>query len=185
VEESKEVKILLKYGTPDNFMQENLYGEFSNCYLHKEAIPKLQKAIVNLKEVKPSWRFIFYDCLRPRSIQYKFWEKVKGTPKQPYVADPAKGSIHNFGFAVDLSLLDASGKELDMGTAFDDFTPLAEPVKEEAFLKTGKLNQQQLDNRKILRTIMTKAGFIQRPNEWWHYDALPSVDVKKKYKIVE
>lgn len=185
VEESKQVKIQLKYATSSNFMRENLYGEFTSCYLHQEAIVKFQKAIKNLKNVKPSWRFVLYDCLRPRSIQYKFWDKVKGTPKQPYVANPEKGSIHNFGFALDLSLLDETGKEVDMGTPFDDFTPLAEPIKEEAFLKTGKLNQKQVDNRKILRAVMQNAGFIQRPNEWWHYDAFSSLVVKKKYRIVE
>jgi len=185
VEESKQVKILLKYATTDNFLQENLYGEFTSCYLQEEAFTKFKEAMERLKELKPNWKFILYDCLRPRSVQYKLWEKVKGTPKEPYVANPEKGSIHNYGFALDLSLLDESGKEVAMGTAYDDFTPLAEPSKEEAFLKSGKLTQTQLDNRKILRAVMTNVGFIQRPNEWWHYDALSGTDVKKRFRIVE
>jgi D-alanyl-D-alanine dipeptidase len=185
VEESKNVKILLKYATSDNFMQENLYGEFNSCYLHKDAFVKFQKAVGNLKEIKPGWKFVLYDCLRPRSIQYKLWEKVKGTSKEPYVANPDKGSIHNFGFALDLSLLNELGNEVDMGTSFDDFTALAEPVKEEAFFKSGKLTKEQLANRKILRGIMVKALFEQRPNEWWHYDAISGKIVKKRYKIVE
>jgi D-alanyl-D-alanine dipeptidase len=72
-----------------------------------------------------------------------------------------------------------------MGTSFDDFTALAEPVKEEAFFKSGKLTKEQLANRKILRGIMVKALFEQRPNEWWHYDAISGKIVKKRYKIVE
>ncbi len=185
VEESKNVKILLKYATPDNFMQENLYGEFNACYLHKDAFIKFQKAVENLKEAKPDCNFILYDCLRPRSIQRKLWAKVKGTSKEPYVANPDTGSIHNFGFALDLSLLDENGNALDMGTEFDNFTALAEPIKEEAFLKSGRLTQIQLGNRKVLRNIMLKSGFEQRPNEWWHYDALPAKFVKKRYKIIE
>ncbi|MBP6586180.1 MAG: M15 family metallopeptidase, partial [Flavobacterium sp.] len=185
LEESKEVKILLKYASSDNFMKENLYGEFTFCYLHREAFSKFQKAITKLKERKPNWKFILYDCLRPRSIQYKLWKKVKGTLQEPYVANPYKGSIHNFGFALDLSVLDEFGKEIDMGTAFDDFTPLAEPTKEEKFFKEGKLTKIQIENRKILRSIMIQSGFIQRPNEWWHYDALPQSIVQKKFRIVE
>ena len=122
---------------------------------------------------------------RSRSIQYKLWKKVKGTSQEPYVANPDKGSIHNFGFALDLSLLNEFDNEVDMGTAFDDFTPLAEPTKEEKFFKESKLTQVQIENRKILRSIMTQSGFIQRPNEWWHYDALPQSIVHKKFRIVE
>ena len=185
LEETAEVKILLKYASSDNFMKENLYREFNSCYLHKDAFVKFQKAIQLLKEPKSRRRFILYDCLRPRSIQYKLWEKVKGTSKEPYVANPEKGSIHNFGFALDLSLLDENGKELDMGTLFDDFTSLSEPTQEKAFFKKGKLTPSQFANRKILRNILLQAGFEQRPNEWWHYDAFPAKFVKKRYTIVE
>jgi len=185
LEESSEVKILMKYASVDNFMKENLYGEFNSCYLHKDAFVKFQKAIQLLKESRSRRRFILYDCLRPRSIQYKLWEKVKGTSKEPYVANPEKGSIHNFGFALDLSLLEENGKELDMGTQFDDFTSLSEPTLEEAFLKKGRLTPSQFANRKFLRNILLQAGFEQRPNEWWHYDAFPAKFVKKRYTIVE
>lgn len=185
LEETAKVKILLKYASSDNFMKENLYREFNSCYLHKDAFVKFQKAIQLLKESKSRRRFILYDCLRPRSIQYKLWEKVKGTSKEPYVANPEKGSIHNFGFALDLSLLDENGKELDMGTLFDDFTSLSEPTQEKAFFKKGKLTPSQFANRKILRNILLQAGFEQRPNEWWHYDAFPAKFVKKRYTIVE
>jgi len=185
VQESSSVTIQLKYASVDNFMKENLYGEFTSCYLHMDAFAKFQKAVAKLKEIKPRWKFVLYDCLRPRSIQYKFWDKVKGTSEEPYVANPDKGSIHNFGFALDLSLLDESGIELDMGTAYDDFTPLAEPSLEQKFLKSGKLTLAQVSNRKVLREIMISSGFIQRPNEWWHYDALPQSIVHKKFKTVE
>lgn len=185
LEESSQVKILLKYATADNFMKENLYGEFNTCYLHKEAFVKFQKAVELLKESNTGRRFVLFDCLRPRSIQYKLWEKVKGTSKEPYVANPETGSIHNFGFALDLSILENDGKELDMGTSFDDFSKLSEPVLEKEFLKKGKLSSTQIANREFLRNILTQAGFEQRPNEWWHFDALSSKIVKKRYKMIE
>ncbi len=166
-------------------MKENLYGGFNTCYLHKEAFEKFQKAVELLKESKTGRKFILFDCLRPRSIQYKLWEKVKGTTKEPYVANPEKGSIHNFGFAIDLSLLEEDGKELDMGTSFDDFSKLSEPDLEEEFYKKGKLSSSQIANRKFLRKILIQAGFEQRPNEWWHFDALSSKIVKKRYKMIE
>jgi D-alanyl-D-alanine dipeptidase len=110
---------------------------------------------------------------------------VKGTARQPYVADPRTGSLHNFGFAIDLSLEDETGRELDMGTPFDDFTALSRPDQERENKEEGKLSTEQLEHRSILRNVMLKAGFIQLPIEWWHYDALPKEQVKAHYKIVE
>jgi D-alanyl-D-alanine dipeptidase len=72
-----------------------------------------------------------------------------------------------------------------MGTGFDDFTGLAEPRRETQYLASGQLSQQQIGNRRILRSIMERAGFTQLPNEWWHYDALPKQEVRSRYRIVE
>jgi D-alanyl-D-alanine dipeptidase len=98
-------------------------------------------------------------------VQRIFWARVVGTPQQPYVADPEKGSVHNFGFALDVTLRNDTGAEVDMGTGFDDFTPLAEPQREAELAKAGKLTETQLENRRLLRRVMTGAGFTQRPNE--------------------
>jgi zinc D-Ala-D-Ala dipeptidase len=175
----------LKYASVDNFMAFNLYGDFNKAYLHRIAAEKLALAAKKLAAVHPKWKLAVYDALRPRSVQYLLWDKVKGTDKEPYVANPKGGSIHNFGFAVDLTLLDESGIPLDMGTAFDDFSSLAQPRLEAGFLKAGKLSRDQVDNRVLLRGIMESAGFIPLPLEWWHFDALPKAEVKSKYKIVE
>jgi D-alanyl-D-alanine dipeptidase len=102
-----------------------------------------------------------------------------------YVANPESGSVHNFGFAVDLSIVDGNGNELDMGTPYDTFNDLAQPQLEEKFFNAGKLSAQQIENRLLLRTAMEKAGFIQLPFEWWHFDALPKAEVKEKFKIIE
>ena len=179
------IAINLKYASTDNFIGEALYGEFHKAFLHKVASAKLKVAAERLQQLKPGWKLVVYDALRPRSIQRLFWNRVKGTPQQPYVANPDSGSIHNFGFAVDVSLMDESGREVDMGTKYDDFSGLSEPRLEERFLKAGKLGLTQVDNRRLLRKVMTAAGFEQLLNEWWHFDALPSKEVREHYHIVE
>jgi D-alanyl-D-alanine dipeptidase len=175
----------LRYGSENNFLGKNLYGNFNRCFLQRVAAEKLRHAARTLVETKPGWKLLVFDCLRPRSLQEKLFAAVKGTSRQPYVANPRTGSIHNYGLAVDLSLEDEHGKEVDMGTRFDDFTPLAQPAQEQANVAAGRLSREQVDHRLLLRNIMTQAGFVQLPIEWWHYDALPAAEVKKNFKIVE
>jgi len=177
--------VSLRYATDNNFMKKNVYGDFHQCFLHRIAADKFHEAARELQQEKPGWKFLVFDCLRPRSIQEKLFEVVKGTAQQPYVADPKTGSIHNYGFAIDLSLEDERGREVEMGTGFDDFTSLARPDREQPNLDAGKLTPEQLQHRLLLRRIMTHAGFVQLPIEWWHYDALPKEQVKGHYAIVE
>jgi D-alanyl-D-alanine dipeptidase len=179
------VALDLRYGTTNNFVGKDLYGEFKKAFLHKFAAAKLKQAEAQLQRLKPGYKILIFDVLRPRSVQRILWSKVVNTPQQGFVGNPDKGSMHNFGMAIDLSLMDASGKELDMGTPFDDFTDLAQPKMEEKNLAAGLLTNAQLENRKLLRKIMTDAGFIQLPHEWWHYDALPGDEVRAHYAIVE
>jgi D-alanyl-D-alanine dipeptidase len=175
----------LKYATLENFTGQNVYGDFRSCFLQETAAKMIGRAAEITSRDHPGWKLRIYDCLRPRSVQRKLWEVVKGTSKQPYVANPETGSIHNYGFAVDLTLEDERGEVLDMGTSFDDFSPLSEPQREERFLKEKKLSNRQLQNRKLLRATMIEAGFIQLPLEWWHYDALPKKEVRRKHSIIE
>jgi D-alanyl-D-alanine dipeptidase len=179
------VTVNLKYGTTDNFTHQNLYGSFNKCYVHKITAEKLRKALESLRTNNPGYRFIVFDALRPRSVQRKLWDVVKGTSRQKYVADPDKGSMHNYGFALDIGLLDPQGKLVDMGAPFDGFTPLSEPQLESQLLKEGKLTQTQIDHRMILRNAMVGAGFRQLRHEWWHYDALTEEQVRGKFEIVE
>ena len=185
VSSSPSVHVDLRYASENNFLGKNLYGDFHRCFLHRVAAEKFRQAAGLLGKLKPGWKLLVFDCLRPRSLQEKLFAAVKDTERQPYVANPRSGSIHNFGLAVDLSLEDDRGREVDMGTGFDDFTPLAQPAQEGTNLRSGKLTREQVEHRQFLRSIMTQAGFIQLPIEWWHFDALPAAEVRKSFKIVE
>jgi len=179
------VKIDLKYASLDNFMEEELYGDFKKAFLHKDAAVKFERAIGFLRRERPGWSFVVFDALRPRSVQWEMWAKVKNTPQEKYIANPEQGSPHNFGMAIDLSLVDEQEKKVDMGAGFDDFREISEPQFEERFLKEGKLAAKQIENRLILRRCMTGGGFLQLPYEWWHYNALPEADIRKNYTIIE
>jgi len=185
VSDIPNVHVDLRYASENNFLKENLYGGFRRCFLHRVAAAKLRQAAVALEKIRPGWKLLVFDCLRPRSLQKKLYAAVKGTDRQPYVANPRTGSIHNYGLAVDLSLQDEQGREIDMGTPFDDFTSLAQPAQEPENLLARKLSRKQVKNRQLLRMVMTGAGFIQLPIEWWHYDALTKAQVRTNFKIVE
>lgn len=179
------VHVDLRYGSSHNFMGEDLYQKLHTAFLHKTAARQLREAAILLQQRKPEWTLLVFDALRPRDVQQRLWDNVKGTDKQNYVADPQKGSVHNYGFAVDLSMQDEKGTEVDMGTPFDSFEPLAQPKFEDLFLRQGKLTDAQVSHRRLLREVMEKAGFKQLPIEWWHFDALPKEVVKVRYPIVE
>jgi D-alanyl-D-alanine dipeptidase len=181
----KNIMVELKYSTADNFMKADAYGDLEKCYLRPEAAKMLADAQRILKKEHPGLSLLVLDCVRPRNIQRKMWALVKGTNLQQYVADPDKGSIHNYGAAVDLTVCDESGKEIDMGTPFDFFGDLAQPRLEEKFLKEKKLTEEQIKNRMILRKAMKEAGFIPLEIEWWHFNAFPNKTIKEKYSIIE
>ncbi|MGZ3689206.1 MAG: M15 family metallopeptidase [Bdellovibrionota bacterium] len=179
------IQIRLRYASKDNFLGRDVYKTFREAYLQKDAARMLEDAAGILLKKYPGHQLLIFDALRPRSVQRVLWEHVLKTGQTEYVADPDKGSMHNFGCAVDLSVTDAQGRELDMGTGFDSFTKLSEPRHEPEFLASGELKKEQLENRKILRHVMTDAGFIQLPHEWWHYDAFPREIVRARFAIVE
>ena len=101
-----------------------------------------------------------FDCYRPLSIQKKFWELV---PDERYVADPAKGSKHNRGAAVDLTLIDSSGREITMPSKYDDFS-------EAAHRDSKKMSKVAKKNMQLLEKAMVAEGFQPLPTEWWHFD---------------
>lgn len=149
----------LRYATPNNFTGQPLYPRSTRvCYLRWPAAKSLQQ--VQQKLAARGLGLKIYDAYRPYAVTVKFWELIKD---ERYVAHPAKGSGHNRGTAVDLTIIDLrTQKELDMGTGYDDFS-------EKAHHSYTQLSKQVMDNRKLLRTLMTEAGFILFETEWWHY----------------
>jgi len=107
------------------------------------------------------------------------------TPTKAILPDPKYGSLHNFGAAVDVSIVNEHGDLMDMATEFDHFGVLAYPTKEDSLLKAGALTQAQVTNRKLLRDVMYKAGFFNIQTEWWHFNAMYRNAASEKYQIIE
>lgn len=179
------IAVSLAYSTTNNFLGRDVYGDLETCYLLPGAAAMLTNAQALLKKGYPGYSLIVYDGARPLSVQQEMWELVKDTSQKIYVADPAKGSIHNYGAAVDLSIIGPDGVPLDMGTPFDSFSNLSQPQYEEKYLAEKLLTYTQYSNRLILREVMTGAGFKGIPNEWWHFNAYPKDEVKKKYQMIK
>lgn len=148
----------LKYATEDNFMHEKLYPPVQTTFLRKPAADSLKKVVEELK--RHDLGIKIFDAYRPYSITEKMWDAVKD---DRYAADPSKGSGHNRGAAVDLTLIDLTAKkELPMGTGFDNFS-------DTAHIDFTNLPKDVLQNRNLLRKVMEKYGFVQLTTEWWHY----------------
>jgi D-alanyl-D-alanine dipeptidase len=146
----------IRYATENNFLETVLYTR-SACYLREATAIRLVAIQKKLKQ--QGLGLLLYDCYRPHSVQRKMWEKV---PNPKYVANPNKGSQHNRGCAVDVSLVGADGNELEMPTDHDDFT-----IK--AHWSFTDLPSQVLENRQVLREAMESGGFRTITTEWWHY----------------
>lgn len=146
----------IRYATPNNFVKEVIYpcGRF---FLRPEVAEALRQVNKSLGE--HGYKLLLFDGYRPTPAQQKLWDKV---PDRNYVAPPAEGSMHNRGVAVDLSLADMDGKEVDMGTAYDYFGP-------EAHRDYTQLPDPILQRRQLLRSTMETHGFQSIRTEWWHF----------------
>ncbi|MCF7808105.1 MAG: M15 family metallopeptidase [Candidatus Marinimicrobia bacterium] len=180
-----DILVDLKYSSHDNFLNTDTYGELETCYLQPKAANMLRIAQGLLKADNPELTLLVYDGARPRSVQREMWKLVVNTPQQGYVANPDRGSVHNYGCAVDLTIASNDGIPLDMGTPFDFFGDLAQPRYEDRFVASGKLTRLQIANRKLLRDVMIRAGFKTISNEWWHFNAVPVKVARSTYGIVE
>jgi D-alanyl-D-alanine dipeptidase len=179
------IVVELKYADTLNFMKQNVYGDLRGCYLRPEAAKKLVRANAILRNYRPGLRLLVADAVRPRHVQRAMWDIVVNTPRQKYVANPRWGSMHNYGCAVDVTIVDSAGNRLDMGTEIDHFGPLAQPRLESRYLKTGRLTKQQTANRALLRSVMREAGFHPIAIEWWHFNAFDKRDIRTRFEIVE
>lgn len=175
----------LKYSSSDNFMGINMYGNLHKAYLRPEIANMLINAQKTIKKANPEYTLIVYDAARPLSAQKSMYDKVRGTQFQQYVANPYNGGgHHNFGCAVDVSIL-YRGVPLDMGTEFDSFDVLSHTNNEKANLQNGKLSKEAYNNRQLLRNAMKNAGFIVERCEWWHFSYQKIKYVRNNFKLLD
>lgn len=146
----------IRYATADNFVGEQMY-DCGKCFLRPEAAAAMVQAQAILKE--KGYGLLMFDCYRPRPYQQRLWDKV---PDARYVTPPAKGSMHNRGLAVDLTLVDSEGTMVDMGTDYDFFG-------ERAYQTFTDLPEEVLAHRKLLNETMDAVGFKPIRTEWWHF----------------
>ena len=162
------IRLDIRYATAKNFTGRALYPA-ARCLLRPGVAERLARA--QEAAAAQGLGLKVFDCYRPLSVQRAMWTLV---PDERYVADPAKGSRHNRGAAVDLTLVDASGKELPMPTAFDDFSARAHRDYDD-------LPPNVIANRAQLERLMQDAGFSGLPTEWWHFDA----DGWERYDVLD
>lgn len=178
------VAIDLRYASADNFTHRVLYRGLDCAWLRVEAADGVQRAADWLREQRPEWRLCVLDALRPQRVQEAIWADFGATPLAGYFADPARGSIHSFGMAVDVTLLDGHGQPLDMGAGFDQMDELSHPALDVQHLALGRLQVQQLQHRGWLYAAMAAGGFQGLPTEWWHFDHGDRERVRREYPRV-
>jgi D-alanyl-D-alanine dipeptidase len=175
----QDMDVDLRYTTRDNFLGRVLYLGLNCAYLRVEAGLALEQAARRVSDIQPGVRLRVLDALRPQRVQEQLYRELENTPVAMYLAHPERGSIHSFGMAVDVTLVDEQGRELDMGSAFDEMTLVSHPDREAEHLALGMLTPQQLVHRGCLRAAMRQAGFQGIHSEWWHFDFGDRVAVRR------
>ena len=158
----------LKYATADNFLGNTLYSD-NICLLRRDVADRL--VAVNRKLKSLGYRLKVWDGYRPLSVQRRMWAKL---PNPGFVANPKYGSNHNRGAAVDVTLVDLFGHDVDMPTGFDDFS-------ERARSNYPHVSREVFKNRKILQDAMREFGFTTINSEWWHFNDKDA----KKYPVLD
>jgi len=177
----ENIAVDLRYAGVDNFVGRDLYGSLDCAWLHHLAAAGLDRAAALLAREAHGHRLLVLDALRPHRVQIQLWDHLAGTDLRQYVADPARGSIHSFGMALDATLVDPQGRELDMGSGYDEMIELSHPVLEEKHLATGELAPAQHRNRQLLRHVLCSSGFQGIDNEWWHFEMLDRQHVREHF----
>jgi zinc D-Ala-D-Ala dipeptidase len=162
------VEIDLVYATPRNFTGQPIYRQ-ARCFLNADAALGLKRAVALAAPLGLRLRVL--DAFRPSEAQWVLWNH---TPDPNFIADPRRGSPHSRGAAIDLTLLDSQGQELNMGTGFDDLRPLSHHG-------STALSPLAQRNRLLLLGLMTAAGWDFYRNEWWHYQLF---EARLKYPVL-
>lgn len=167
----------LRYAGSANFAGRVLYAGLDCAWLRCEAAAGLQAAArwlartgAQSPQAGPRWTLTVLDALRPQRVQEAIWRDVAGTGQALYFAEPVRGSIHSFGMAVDVTLVDADGAEADMGGGFDEMTLRSHPALHAEHLAQGVLRPEHVARRELLAAAMAAGGFAGIATEWWHFD---------------
>ncbi len=156
IDDAWDVVVNLAYAGADNFTGQTIYRH-DGCFLHAAAAAKLARAAALAGRL--GYRLKIFDAFRPAEAQWRLW---RHTPDADFLAPPWRGSPHSRGVAVDLTLIDGAGRELDMGTPFDALSPLAHH-------DAAGLTPPVQHNRHLLLGLMSAAGWDFYLKEWWHY----------------
>ena len=181
------VEVYMVYATPYNFMGRVLYQDLDEAYLTKEAMDMLKVANDYLRKRRMDLHLVVYDAARPRSIQEQMWAVVEGTDLEDFVANPHKrgGGPHNYGIAVDVTLVDCTGHPIPMGSEYDYFGDRSRVDKEQELFENGEITRRELLNRRLVREVMTYAGWIVEPSEWWHFNCMPTSEARGKLPVIK
>lgn len=180
------IRVHLVYATEDNFLGRVMYADIHRALLHPTMAAKVAAAQRSLHQEHPDFDLLILDAARPLSVQYQMFHVVAGTPRNRYVANPKKGpGMHNYGAAVDVTLVDHQGNWLPMGSAFDHFGPESHIDNEDHLLATGKITKEEYDNRHLLRRVMRQQGLLTLNSEWWHFNLMSVSRARRELKAVE
>ena len=179
------IAVDLRYASVRNFVGRDLYGGLDCAWRCSQAAASLELAVGRLADIAPGHRLLVLDALRPHRVQIELWDFLDGTGLRQYVADPARGSIHSFGMAVDATLIDAEDRELDMGSGFDEMIELSHPKLEARHLASGALTREQHRARELLRDALGAGGFRGIENEWWHFEMLDREHLRRHFARVD
>ena len=185
-EMDSSIAVHLVYATPYNFLGKQLYFDLNKAFMLPELAEKVLKAQQALKKIRPDLNLLIYDASRPVGVQHEMWNMVKGTNMMPYVSNPNKGhGMHNYGAAVDVTLMDCTGRPLPMGSEYDYFGEEAHTTNEQQLLQDGRITKRELENRLLLRKVMTEAGLHTIQSEWWHFNLTTSETERQKLQLID
>jgi D-alanyl-D-alanine dipeptidase len=167
------IRVQLQYADTTNFLHRDFYDGLNKAYFPCEVAIRIANAQYFLKRFDSSLTLVILDAARPVHVQQMMWDSLDMPPDQKYkyLAPPYNISLHNYGCAVDLTIMNlTTEKFLDMGSEFDHFGKLSEPAYEWQFLKSGELSKEAHENRKLLRRVMQGAKLNPITSEWWHFN---------------
>jgi len=182
------IRVDLRYAGTNNFLKYDLYDGLRNAYFNCETALRVAAAQFYLKQINPDFSLVVFDASRPQHIQQMMWDSLKLHPdkKTFYLSKPEETSMHNYGCAADVTIINTrTNKLLDMGTDFDFFGSLSEPIYEVQFLKTGQLSREAYQNRILLRSVMQRAKLNPITSEWWHFSLCTKPEAIARFKLIK